>query len=76
MSPLRRARTVARVLLRAVWGLCLAMAAMVIGVGIELHSYGAGALVSYPVVVAGVLLVPLASAVIERLAPASGAASD
>jgi hypothetical protein len=76
MSPGRRARTVARVLLRAVWGLSLAMAAMVIGVGIELHSSGAGALVSYPVVVAGVLLVPLASAVIERLAPASWTASD
>jgi hypothetical protein len=56
--------------MRAVWGLCLAMAAMAIGVGIELHSSGAGALVSYPIVVAGVLFVPLASAAIERFAPA------
>jgi len=53
--------------LRMVWGLCLAFAAMVIGVGIELHSSGAGEIVSYSVVVAGVLLVPLASAAIERL---------
>jgi len=57
------------VLLRVVWGLCLAMGAMVIGVGIELHSSGAGPLVSFPVVVAGIMLVPLASAAIERLAP-------
>jgi hypothetical protein len=52
-----------------VWGVCLATAAMVIGVGIELHTSGAGALVSYPIVVAGVLLVPLASAVLERFVP-------
>jgi hypothetical protein len=50
-----------------IWGLCLAFAAMVIGVGIELHTSGAGAIVSYPVVVAGILLVPLASAAIQRL---------
>jgi hypothetical protein len=59
---------VARVFtLRMVWGLCLAFAAMVIGVGIELHTSGAGPIVSYPVVVAGVLIVPLASAALERL---------
>ena len=57
-------------MLRMVWSVCLAMAAMVIGVGIELHMSGAGPLVSYPVVVAGVLLVPLASAALQRLAPA------
>ena len=55
--------------MRVVWGLCLAVAAMVIGVGIELHSSGAGPVVSYTVVVAGVLMVPLASAAIQRLAP-------
>ena len=48
------------------WGLCLAVAAMVTGVGIEMYAAGAG-LVSYPVVVAGVLMVPLASAGLERL---------
>jgi hypothetical protein len=61
---------VARVFtLRVVWGLCLAVAAMVIGVGMELHSSGSGALISYSVVVAGVLLVPLSSAAIERVIP-------
>ena len=48
------------------WGLCLAVAAMVTGVGIEMYAAGAG-FVSYPVVVAGVLMVPLASAGLERL---------
>ena len=57
--------------LRVVWGLCLGVAAMVTGVGIELYASGSGALVSYPVVIAGVLLVPFASAVIERLTPAT-----
>ena len=57
--------------LQVLWGLCLGVAAMVTGVGIELYASGAGALVSYPVVIAGVLLVPLASAVIERLTPAT-----
>ena len=76
MPPRRAPRTVAPVMLRVVWGVCLALAAMVIGVGIELHSSGAGALVSYPVVVAGVLLVPLASAVLERFAPSSWASSE
>ena len=55
--------------MRAIWGLCLATAAMVIGVGFELHSSGAGPFVAFPVVVAGVLMVPLGSVVIERLAP-------
>jgi hypothetical protein len=49
--------------------MCLAAAAMVIGVGIEMRSSGASPLISYPVVVAGVLLVPLASAAIGRLVP-------
>jgi len=52
-----------------VWGICLAAAAMVIGVGIEMRSSGASPLISFPVVVAGVLLVPLASAAIGRLVP-------
>jgi hypothetical protein len=55
--------------MRAVWGLCLAAAAMMVGVGIELRSSGAAAMVSYPVVVAGILLVPLASGAIQRLVP-------
>ena len=53
--------------LHVLWGMCLAVAAMVTGVGIELHLSGAGPLVSYPVVVAGILLLPLASSVIDRL---------
>ena len=52
--------------MRLLWGMCLAVAAMVTGVGIEMYAAGAG-LVSYPVVVAGVLMVPLASAGLERL---------
>lgn len=62
--------------LRVLWGLCLGVAAMITGVGIELYGSGAGALVSYPIVVAGILLVPLASAAIERLAPATAASGD
>ena len=56
---------------RVLWGLCLGVAAMVTGVGMEMYGSGAGALASYPVVVAGILLVPLASAGLGRLAPAS-----
>ena len=52
--------------MRLLWGMCLAVAAMVTGVGIEMYAAGAG-LISYPVVVAGVLMVPLASAGLERL---------
>jgi len=43
---------------------------MVTGVGIELHSTGAEEWVSYPVVVAGIALLPLASLGIQRLAGA------
>jgi hypothetical protein len=53
--------------LRVTWGVCLAIGAMVMGVGIELYASGAGRAVSIPVVVAGILFVPLSSAVIERL---------
>jgi hypothetical protein len=61
---------VARVLaMRVVWGLCLAVAAMVIGVGMELHSSGSSMLLSSVVVAAGVLFVPLSSAAIERAIP-------
>jgi hypothetical protein len=56
--------------MRVLWGLCLGLAAMVTGVGMELHS-SAGPLVSYPIVVAGILFLPLASAAINRLAPAT-----
>ncbi len=52
--------------MRVMWGLCLAVAAMVTGVGIEMYAAGAGA-ISYPIVVAGVLMVPLASAALERV---------
>lgn len=62
-----------RMAVRVVWGICLAAAAMVTGVGVELSLSGAGPLVSYPLVVAGILALPLASAVIERLAPDAGA---
>jgi hypothetical protein len=67
-SDVDRAASVARVLvLRMIWGLCLAVAAMVTGVGMELYASGAGRGTSLAVVVAGVLLVPLSSALIERL---------
>jgi hypothetical protein len=48
-----------------IWGVCLAVGAMVMGVGIELYASGAGRAVSIPVVVAGILFVPLSAAVIE-----------
>jgi hypothetical protein len=53
-------------LVRVLWALSLAVGAMVAGIGIELHSSGAGPLVSFPVVAAGILFLPLASAGIER----------
>ena len=56
-------------MLRAVWGLCLALGAAVVGMGFELYSSGATPLVSYSVVVGGILFVPCASAAIDRLAP-------
>ena len=65
-----------RMTLRVVWGICLAVAAMVTGVGVELSLAGAGPLVSYPVVVAGILALPLASAAIERLVPATGGSPE
>lgn len=60
------------VVARSLWAVCLVVAAAMVGVGIDLHMAGAEPLVSYPVVVGGVLLAPLASALIERflLAPA------
>ena len=62
------AANVARVfVLRVMWGVCLAVGAMVMGVGIELYASGAGQAVSIPVVLAGILFVPLSSTVIERL---------
>jgi hypothetical protein len=53
--------------MRVLWGLCLASAAMVTGVGVELALSGAGPLVSYPVVVAGILALPVGSAAIQRI---------
>ena len=49
------------------WGLCVALGAMICGVGIELHFAGAGPLQSYPLVVGGIALLPLGAAGIERL---------
>jgi hypothetical protein len=57
--------------LRVIWAVCVAVGAMVTGVGLELYASGAGRGTSIPVVLAGILFVPLASAAIERfLVPA------
>ena len=61
--------TLARVTMRVAWAMCLVVAAMTTAIGFELHGEGAGPAVSYPVVLAGVLLPVLASAVIRRLVP-------
>jgi len=53
--------------MRVLWGLCLALGAMVAGVGVELHFAGAGALESFPLVAGGILFLPVAAAGIERL---------
>jgi hypothetical protein len=55
---------------RVLWALCLALGAMATGVGIELYSSGAG-WVSYPVVIGGILFLPLASSGIQRLTGAT-----
>lgn len=52
---------------QVLWGVSLAVAALVVGLGIELHLDGAGALTSYPLVVGGILLLPAVSAVLDRL---------
>jgi hypothetical protein len=57
------------VTMRVAWGMCLVVAAMTTAIGFELHAEGAGRAVSYPLVVAGVLLPVLASAVIQRVVP-------
>ena len=59
--------------MRVLWGLCLALGAMVTGIGIELHFAGAGPMQSYPLVVGGIAFLPLAAAAIERLSPARSA---
>lgn len=53
--------------LRVMWGVCLAISAMITGVGIELHLDGAGPWASYPLVISGIVALPLASAAIESL---------
>ena len=53
--------------LRVLWGLCLALGAMICGVGIELHFAGAEPLQSFPLVAGGILLLPFAAMGIERL---------
>lgn len=55
---------------RVLWGLCLALGAMVTGIGIELHFAGAGPMRSYPLVMGGIAFLPLAAAAIERLVQA------
>ena len=57
--------------MRVLWGLCLALGAMVTGIGIELHFAGAGPEQSYPLVVGGIAFLPLAAAAIERLTAAT-----
>ena len=42
---------------------------MLMGVGMELHSSGSGPMVTYPIVVGGILFLPLASATLNRLVP-------
>ena len=53
--------------LRVLWALCLALGAMISGIGIEMHMAGAGPMTSYPLVVGGIALLPLASTAIQRL---------
>ena len=52
---------------QVLWGLCLAVAAALMGLGIELHLDGAGAALSYPLVVGGIVLLPAASTLLERI---------
>ena len=56
---------------RITWGVCLALGAMATGIGIELYAEGAAPWVAYPVVVAGILFVPLASSTLSRLGATS-----
>jgi hypothetical protein len=58
---------------RVLWGLCLAIGAMICGVGVELHFAGAGPLQSFPLVAGGILFLPLAAAGVERLAGSTAA---
>ena len=52
---------------RVLWSLCLMLGAMLSGIGVEMFFSGAGALSSYPLVVSGIALLPLAAAGISRL---------
>jgi hypothetical protein len=67
MATLRRRWLAGAMTLRVLWGLCLAVAAMVTGIGVELALSGAGPLVSYPLVVGGIVMLPLASSALERI---------
>jgi hypothetical protein len=58
---------VSDIAVRVLWACCLAFGATVCGVGLELHATGAEPWLSVPVVVAGILLLPLTSAVLTRL---------
>jgi hypothetical protein len=58
--------------MRVIWGMCVVVAAMTTAIGFELYAEGAAPGVSYTLVVGGVLLPVLASAVIQRFAPAEG----
>jgi hypothetical protein len=61
---------------RILWALCLAFGAMVTGIGVELYASGAGRVTAFAVATAGVLFVPAASAVIDRLAVAPASSRD
>jgi hypothetical protein len=60
---------------RVLWALCLTLGAGVTGIGLQLYSAGAG-WVSYPVVVGGLLFLPLASSGIQRLSGATASSRD
>jgi hypothetical protein len=54
------------VTMRVLWAMCLSLGAGISGIGIEMYTSGIGRALSYAVVVAGILFVPLSSALIER----------
>ena len=52
--------------MQMLWGLCVAIAALTTGSGVQLFIEGAPALASYPLVVGGILLLPAGSALLQR----------
>lgn len=53
--------------MRVLWGLCVAVAALMTGSGLQIFLEGGPAVASYPLVVAGILLLPAGSALLQRL---------